>query len=54
MKERLQKNDCSSGYILDGFPRTIPQAEGLSRLLSDINKELNLVILLSLEDDIIV
>ena len=50
----LQKNDCKNGYILDGFPRTIPQAEGLDMLLTDIKQELNLVILLDLEDDIIV
>ena len=54
MKDRLQNKDCKNGYILDGFPRTIPQAEGLNVLLSSINKELNLVILLNLEDDIIV
>ncbi|MAX10575.1 MAG: adenylate kinase [Candidatus Marinimicrobia bacterium] len=54
MKDRLQKKDCENGYILDGFPRTIPQAEGLSSLLSDINQDLDMVILLNLNDDIIV
>ena len=54
MKDRLQKNDCKNGYILDGFPRTIPQAKGLSSLLSDINQDLDMVILLNLNDDIIV
>jgi len=54
MKGRLQNNDCKNGYILDGFPRTIPQAEGLSSLLSDINQDLDIVILLNLNDDIIV
>ena len=54
MKDRLQNSDCKNGYILDGFPRTIPQAEGLDKLLSDINQNLDLVILLNLEDDIIV
>ena len=54
MKQRLLKKDCSNGYILDGFPRTIPQAEGLNALLEKINQELDVVILLNLEDDIIV
>ena len=32
MKKRLAEQDCRNGYILDGFPRTIPQAEGLDFL----------------------
>ena len=54
MRERLQQSNCDNGYILDGFPRTIPQAEGLDLLLSHINQELDLAILLNLKDDIIV
>jgi len=54
MRDRLQNSECKNGYILDGFPRTIPQAEGLDKLLSDINQHLDLVILLNLEDNIIV
>ena len=54
MKKRLLEDDCANGYILDGFPRTIPQAEGLTSLLSDIDQELDLVGLLDLKDDIIV
>lgn len=33
VEDRILKNDCKGGFILDGFPRTIPQAEGLSQLL---------------------
>ncbi len=36
VKERLSKDDCSNGFILDGFPRTIPQAEALNSHISDI------------------
>ena len=54
MKNRLIKEDCKKGYILDGFPRTIPQAEGLNTLLEEIGQELDMVILLNLDDDIIV
>tara|TARA_B100000614_G_scaffold229103_1_gene221292 strand:- start:1498 stop:2145 length:648 start_codon:yes stop_codon:yes gene_type:complete len=54
MEGRLLKNDCKSGYILDGFPRTIPQAEGLTSLLNTINQQLDVVILLKLDDEVIV
>jgi len=36
IKERLSRPDCQNGLILDGFPRTIPQAEGLSRLMQQM------------------
>ena len=54
MEGRLLKDDCKSGYILDGFPRTIPQAEGLTNLLNTINQQLDVVILLKLDDEVIV
>ena len=39
MNNRLSENDCAKGYILDGFPRTIPQAEGLDQLLTEMNQK---------------
>ena len=54
MEGRLLKDDCKSGYILDGFPRTIPQAEGLTSLLNTITQQLDIVILLKLDDEVIV
>ena len=54
MEGRLLKDDCKSGYILDGFPRTIPQAEGLTNLLNSINQELDIAILLRLDNEVIV
>jgi adenylate kinase len=49
VKERLQAPDCLNGFILDGFPRTIPQAEALDRVTRELRKEVRTV--LSLEVD---
>ena len=44
VKERLSKADCANGYLLDGFPRTIPQAEALEKLTKEIGREVTYVI----------
>jgi adenylate kinase len=49
VKERVAKNDCLLGFILDGFPRTIAQADSLICLLNDLGKKIDCVI--SLEVD---
>ena len=54
MKKRLDEVDCSNGYILDGFPRTIPQAEGLDNLLDGMNKKLDYVIVMDVSDNLII
>ncbi|MAV63972.1 MAG: adenylate kinase [Candidatus Marinimicrobia bacterium] len=54
MKDRIKNNDCKSGYILDGFPRTIPQAEGLTKMLNVLNQNLDKAILLKVDDETIV
>ena len=41
VKDRLAQADCSSGFILDGFPRTIPQAESLDAVLSEMDVSLD-------------
>ena len=44
VKERLSKDDCASGYLLDGFPRTIPQANALTSIGKEIGREIDFVI----------
>jgi adenylate kinase len=44
VKERLSKPDCQRGYLLDGFPRTLPQAEALDVLAKEIKRPVNAVI----------
>ena len=44
VKERLEQLDCTAGVILDGFPRTVPQAEALGRTLADLGRALDLVL----------
>lgn len=50
VKDRLQEDDCKNGYILDGFPRTIPQAEALDEMGADID----CVIDIEVADEVIV
>ncbi|GAA0470290.1 adenylate kinase [Alkalibacillus silvisoli] len=44
VKERLSKPDCEKGFLLDGFPRTVAQAEALEKLLSELNTKLDYVL----------
>ena len=44
MESRLQEPDCKKGFILDGFPRTIPQADALKKLLQKLELKLDLVV----------
>ena len=49
VKDRLAQDDCKNGYILDGFPRTIPQAEMLEKLVNDVK-----VVNFEIKDEIVI
>ncbi len=50
VKERVSQEDSASGFILDGFPRTIPQADALITLLDGIGKKIDFVIFLDVDN----
>jgi len=54
MEERLQEEDCKNGYLLDGFPRTIPQAEALKALLAKLGEKLNCALELDIPREVII
>ncbi len=49
LKERIKKEDCNNGYILDGFPRNVAQAEAYQEMLKELNKELGVVIVIDID-----
>lgn len=44
VKERIQKGDCAKGYMLDGFPRNVSQAEALDKMLGELSQTINHVV----------
>lgn len=53
VRDRLQQDDCDKGFLLDGFPRSTPQAEALDAMLSEMGKKLDFVINLSVDRDLL-
>ncbi|WP_338450537.1 adenylate kinase [Niallia oryzisoli] len=53
VRERLSKDDCNKGFLLDGFPRTVPQAEALENILSDLNRKIDFVINIDVDQEIL-
>ena len=52
--DRVKQPDCEKGYVLDGFPRTIPQAESLDQVLSSMGQEIGFAINVEVPDEHIV
>ncbi|WML29407.1 adenylate kinase [Neobacillus sp. OS1-32] len=53
VRERLSKEDCKQGFLLDGFPRTVPQAEALETLLQELGKKIDYVININVDKSIL-
>lgn len=53
IRERLAQPDAARGFILDGFPRTIAQADGLGRLLGELGVALDSVVLMEIDPDVL-
>jgi adenylate kinase len=54
VEERLSQDDAKAGFLLDGFPRTVPQAEALENVLFKFDTRLNAVLVLDVDDGLIV
>lgn len=53
VRERLAQPDCDNGFLLDGFPRTIPQAEALTKILAEMNRSLDAAVNIEVPNDIL-
>ena len=52
LKEKIMEPACSNGYILDGFPRNLSQAEAYDKILEEINRDIGVVIVLDIDKEI--
>ena len=54
VKERLAEPDTDKGFLLDGFPRTLDQAKALDTMLKELNKKIDAVIDIHVEEDVLI
>jgi adenylate kinase len=54
VKERIKADDCKEGYIFDGFPRTVAQAEALDNVLEDLSTKLDAIVSIDVPEDEVV
>ncbi|UAL47578.1 adenylate kinase [Sutcliffiella horikoshii] len=53
VRERLEKEDCKAGFLLDGFPRTVPQADALEQMLEELGRKIDYVINVNVDQSIL-
>ena len=54
VKERLKRDDCKNGFILDGYPRTVEQAKTLDEMLEELGREITWAIFFDVPEDVVV
>ncbi|MCI5048195.1 MAG: adenylate kinase [Aquisalinus sp.] len=54
VSDRIEEDDCKPGFLLDGFPRTVVQAEMLDKILADKNRQLDVVLELKVDEEALV
>ena len=54
VEERIGSSDCTQGFLFDGFPRTIPQADGLSKIFQSLNQDIDAIINIEVDKDVLI